>query len=551
MRKIAAVVFIIILILVLIIFIGPLFVGMEIQKQYPKILQTISQQRHVKVTIDKMQRDWFHTDATITFAPESMPNVKLVIHQRIHHGPFIIGKSASGKKSIMYARALVSSNSDSKNWNFHSSVLWTFENDLKSQSNLQNALFSDSLGNHFKLSDVTANATYNLNQHSLDGQYKVAQLNIHATPEDKTGQPIDVVLQNISGSMRTTFDHALWYGSHQSQIENLKGMSNNKDLFSANNLAIHYYAQKMKENSNFDFNLSAQQINLPHNKVGPVQMSLSFYDINTQSLVNFINVSSSMSPEQQSNMMLLSALYKPTLDLVSKGFSIRMNKFIVNTANGAFNLNFQAKLPAQPENQGIGELLKSFTFQGRASMPKHMLLDQLTQFYKQKQLHHPELNITPKDVADHVVQQWIANKMLVESGANVSMNMSFKAGNFLINGNQPDFSTRADVNMPASSDSDAPTPAPTTPKPDAADTRTDQSTNAATPAQEATQTQPASEPAKSRPGKLYLIHPTPKSPPSMLNAPGKAAPAKDSDNDQSTAQKPNVTIHIQPKVQHG
>lgn len=443
MKKLTITVSIVIILGLLVVFGMPYVMGIIIQKQYPNIMQKFSSPSKVAIKVLSYKRGWFSSAAQlqITFqTPWATRNTtnndfSFIINEQIKHGPVILAK-INGATKLIFARALLQHETTNPTLSFRTSTIWTFGNKLNGTFYSGNMVLSDNL-QKITLSGLQGQVQYDPRKKVKIffklGSAQITTKILNTTPKTTTQNLIE--LKKVASVSNFNKQGLLWYGKRNINIDRISITTSKNKTIVLTGLAFSTNQTQEKDKTNVSFNYSTKHLSGNGLNVGPIQITLFIKNLDTDALTALINKTMFLEKQSVNNSLKIATLYHPILNLISKGLTIHLKKFFINTQQGPVDIDAQMILPQQSDHRNIQYLIRNTQASANLQLPHRWLTEKLTNFYKKKpiQKQNIKVNITPKTLADQQIKHWINNNWLVQSGNMLTLKLTFNNGKLMIN----------------------------------------------------------------------------------------------------------------------
>ncbi len=423
----------------------PLFMGLLIQKRYPQLIKDFNTP-HVSFELVNFKSGWFSSIANIKITlrsaetgltNDSSPLASFVIAQKIQHGPILIQKTKNGSRHFITALAIMQNKSLADNINFKTDTVWTLNNRINTLVDVQKIL----LGNdrqRIEINQLVGTISFIPSEHRFISQLTLANGSLFENNPEKVGNDIvDLVkvmeLTDFGLTMNITKVQSVWYGERHFTAGKITVFPyGGADVLSADNFAVNLNQTQHDELTDFELTNQIEQISEGQFKIGQLQLAFSLKNMNTGLLQNFAENLLNNSDFQRLK------LYSNLIDMFAKGMSLDLSKLQFNTESGPVMASAQINSPVTNITiSGLLHLIENLNIQAHAEVPKEWLMKNLTHFYETKQSENPQLKINPDSLARQYMEHWLTHHLIIPKDQQVSMNLKYKEGRLLINGEKP------------------------------------------------------------------------------------------------------------------
>ncbi len=425
------------------VFVLPFFMGLWIQKEYPKIVNTLSSNQGISIKILAYNRGWFSSNARIQINlnnpllklnkyPDLSTHTSISINEHINHGPFIIAKSTEGKKELVFAAALIHNQTNLPGNNLQSSTKWTFGNTLNSHFIAKKISFGSNQ-QKIQLSGLQGGFSYTPGSQHIKANVNLKQINIHIPAQGAHTSESVITINNINTKGDYSNSGPLWYGMRTLSADQITVNTPNKAQLIIKNISAKIQQNQKQLNTNIVLLFETQLFHGPNMQWGPAQLQLKISGLHTKNLINFMNRAAAV--QQMARPKAAVMIYQPFMALIGQGLTIKLDKLFLRTPKGPIDANAELQVKAQNGTPSLPGIMKNLLAHASLQIPKPLLLQHLTNTYKKKQLHkRTSQHAAPKKMAEQQIQQWISTNVLTQSGDILSMTVNFQQGRLLING---------------------------------------------------------------------------------------------------------------------
>lgn len=447
MRKLSYFILGIIILFVLIFAITPLFIGSQV-KNYLNTQAAALQKKHpgTQIDITQYQRHWFSSDATFTLhyklpfllsgGCQSTP-ITITLNAHIKHGP-LITYSMDGKKYHQLAKsALILTN---PNMDGQVIALSDWHHGVKTIFDVES--FADKTATiSFLIKELTGYIDYNHASKKLNYAINLAEFQHskqlasgHTDMMQSTHNTFKGTMNNVQG---------LWIGTLHSSRDHLSITRNKTAMLTLKNVQTTLQSKSKNKRANYNMSMTAQDLTLAGEQLGALSWHASLTNADTNALAELQDRSQKICSSSHFSLSNLVAMTPPLLALVEKGVTLNIqNLTLTPTDSGPISLTASMQFIEAPQGISVLNALKYMSANANVSLPRAFLLQQLTEFYQNELVKHPQHKdaLSASEKASATVTRWIKNKMLFEkTNQMLETNVSIKNDTILINGKAPKF----------------------------------------------------------------------------------------------------------------
>lgn len=443
MKKLSITLGTLILIGLFVIFVLPFFIGIWIQNEYPKVVDKLSANQGFSIKVLAYHRGWFSSDARIQIQLNDKllkmekysglsTNSSISVNERIHHGPFIFTKNTDGKKEFLFAAALIQNNTKLAENHLQSNTEWSFGNTLNSHFIAKKLSFGSNQ-QKIQLNGLQGNFHYSPGSQHVKVDVNLKQARMQITPQGTHTKGGIITISNVNSAGDYSTKGPLWYGIRKMSAGQVTVNTPEKTQIIIKNISANIQQRQKQLNTDIVLLFETQLFHGPNMQWGPAQLQLRISNLNTKSLINFMNRATAVQQIAQPKAAIL--MYQPFMKLIGQGLTIKLDKFFLRTPKGPIDVNAELQIKPQSGSPSLPGIMKNLLAHASLQIPKPLLAQHLTDTYKKKPSHkHTALKTTPEKMAEQQIQHWISTNMLTQSGDILSMTVNFQQGKLLING---------------------------------------------------------------------------------------------------------------------
>ncbi len=430
----------------IVVFTTPIFMGLWIQKRYPQLIKDFNSP-HVSFELINYKTGWFSSVANLkinlrsaetSWTDDSPALASFTVNQKIQHGPLVIKKSSDGRRHLRLALALMQNISQSDNMQFKTDTVWTLNNRIDTQIDIDKIL----LGNdrqRIEINQLTGGIDFIPGPKRFISHLSLSHGALYENNPEKAGNNIvDLVkvmeLTDFGLNMDITKVKNIWYGARHFSAGKITifPYGGGADVLVADNFVANLTQTQHNELTDFEITNQIEQINEGQLTIGQLQLSLSLKNMNTDLLQVFAQNLMDTSDYQRLK------LYSNLIDLFAKGMTLDLSQLQFNTEEGPVSVSARINSPSTNISiSGILHLFENLNAQANAEVPKEWLRKNLTHYYENKHSENPQLKINPNFLAQQYIDHWLSRHLLILKDQQVFMNLQYKEGNLLINGEKP------------------------------------------------------------------------------------------------------------------
>ncbi len=454
MRKISLIFSIVLLATLMIVFIVPLAMGLWVEKVYPEMMEKMGNTSQVSFRVINFKRGWFRSTAQLqvtvnsssyTVGGEPLPLTQFILNQKIQHGPILFYKSGSNSHHFVLARAAIKNSSQDKNLDFNSESLWTLTDSINTELIARHI----QVGNgrqRIELQRLAGDINFYPQKDRFQSAISLAEGALYENHAEKPPVLVKVLeVNDLSTSLDIHKVGILWYGNRHINAKRVTIFPFESAAITLDNwdVSINQTQRDMLTDVVFVNHIDA--IRGDQVKVSQFNVNLALTGMNTMALETLSKVSMKATELERIK------LYPVLMELLGKGMIIDLNKFQFITDQGPVNLQAWISSPlAQNSGMGILYFFENLDAKATIKLPKEWLRRTLIDFYQNKKVTHPDLNIDPVSIAQRYLNYWINHHLLKAEDQQFSMKIDYKKGDLLINDKKPSLSSLL-VNDPDSS----------------------------------------------------------------------------------------------------
>ncbi len=440
----------IILVIIAILLLTPLIMGpwsiSAYQNQLSRIIQTLYAKNHVTVKVLRYHRSWFSAKAdvrlTIKLGPLKTPSQnqshQLLIKQHLIFGPIIFTRNLLGRSKLYIAKIVVKNKSNTPGLKARSFARISFDNTLF-ESGSADHIVVRSPQQTIIINNLKNRLIYSPKNKTMRGDFNIASISsTQQITQKQAAMTVDLAIKNIQAIFNLQKQGLIWYGERHLKIGSLKAHSPKSQSTSISHLQLSLKQTQQNKKTTVVLQLQANAIHSPKIHLGTSQLTLNLKSLDSSAWQHFIYNAKSLGQLQYATTQTQwPTLVQPAIALISKGLAINLKNLHLNTPNGAVIANASFDIPKQTGKQNLISLTGKSTGQIELQMPKSWLLKQISQFYS----HHltqsrlsTEKHTSSKQLAEKTVDNWIADKTLLQANHHLLLKLELKNGALSING---------------------------------------------------------------------------------------------------------------------
>ena len=420
----------------------PFFLGIALQKAYPKMLAQLSKSPELRVKILSYSRGWFHSKAKleISLLDKWLPKnasthsdttlATFIVNETIDHGPIIFATGKDNRVRIKIGRALLFNTADSNAMRFQSETLWTLGNKVSGFFAAPRIQLHNTTG-RFVLNQLNGQFTYFPGKKHIKTQLVVQQGQVVIPPH------VQLQLKKLNSQSNLKQHNSLWYGTRSATCQQLTLNVADKQSLQIQQIDVSSKQTQNDDNTNITVSYQTGAIqglglNLKHTK-----LHLHLRNLNSKALSALLKQAKKITPNQP-QLPINTALLKPLMNLVSKGLTVQISPLDILTAYGPVHLTAQAMLAPQAGKFNPFTLLGNIRAQADLTVPMQWLTQRLIALYQNPKFANVlnQSNLTSVQLAHQQINFWIRSGQLKKSGNTLTIKVRYAHGQLLIN-NKP------------------------------------------------------------------------------------------------------------------
>lgn len=414
----------------------PYAVGIFTEKQYPRIINRINNPPLITAKLIHFHRGWFSSTAKVQYKIKmSWPQihgkpyfpdniVAFSTNETIKHGPLIF-LHKNNKTKLVIAKAIILSQTHLPHITFNTETTWALTNKLICHIHSTNITINNAQ-QQLRLAGLKSTISYKPSN-------KKIRLAIHLDEGDLHHKKL-LYVQNLEAIANFQYIEHMWYGTRQLSADKLSFITPNHRQILINGLRMQTTQQKQNNLTQINFAYANKKLIGDNLNLGPVNLELSFNGLNSAALMQFVNKSFAVDAQHLSNEQQFTILYKPFLDLVSKGFNLQINKLFIHTASGPVHGFANLIIPKQDGKMSLNYLIFNTQAIAYLQAPRDWLTTFLANFLfdqQAKKLNHKSIN--RNELAKQQINQWVNNNWLLQQSNKLTFKLQYQGGHLLIN----------------------------------------------------------------------------------------------------------------------
>lgn len=469
MKKILLVV----LLLILVVLVGgPYAMGFMVEKTYKQLLTQAPKDSRMQVSLVSYDRGWFSSQAKLAVTlrlpkalgkgqnqAQELQGIKFDVLENIEHGPVLYGVNIDGKRRIAFGQAYMMASAESNTINGYAMTLVKFNGRIRNQINLQQLNYNDKqLGVLYAIKNVNTKTVIAPGFKKMAGHIKIGSVDL-VTPN----------VQQQTDNLVTQFQlykaaEGFYLGDTNTTIKQQAGLFLKSIQFKLGGVKVQTASGLADDKVNYLMDITADDLMVSGKQYGPFALKLDAKNLDLTGLAKLRDElqqleSQTAAPTKSQMKDYLSTM----MQLAGKGLDINIEKLDLTVPEG--QVQATAHMVVNPIAGQVNNplmLLANLSINLGVQMPK-ALVQQLTEAWIDSERAHfaakqPEATskstsdkanssakestktpvvkpqMTVAEQASKQIKQWLDQSVLVATGDDYQLNISFKQMQLLING---------------------------------------------------------------------------------------------------------------------
>lgn len=408
--------------------------GILVKNEFYNLISDFNTPGQFEIQVLEYQQGWFTSNADVQYTIKtnnatdstiSQP-FQFVLREKIYHGPIIFLPQDKQQK-FHVAQAIFESNIDDKQYPILART--TIQLDGKVTTTLQAEKISNAVEQIEGMSFVFQ---------KIDGKFHITPKQNEAKGRLSLGT-VDLLLNKSQLRIKNIeLDYKLdknnstfWEGKRNITIGNLFIDTPDNEQIILQGFVLDLYNMATNDKMKAGVNIKLNSVHVNGKKYGDQNIELAIDDINLQKLTDIQKHAHSVSQQNIPLPILITQFYQLSMNLLSQGLTIDLNRFDLNTTWGEIHAQINLKLQQSKDIlYSPFQLLDKLHTIASLQIPES-LFEKIVNDYNESQ--KTDDNITQSKTAKEQIKEWTDAGWIQPINKNIKIKIKFENRELFIN----------------------------------------------------------------------------------------------------------------------